>query len=147
MPRTNEQITERLDALLNNDDISADFFGKRAEILALALPFDAAKKYLTAAAIEEGDEPWDSERGTPEKNAAEYLEFAIEKMQTERGLSSNRSVDAYREYLWLLTDDKTLADYEATEYGWYGDAKLRFAAKALGLTEIWNRLTHENVPA
>lgn len=132
--RTPAEILARLSSL---DD---DFFGKRSEVLIFSLSFSDANQFLKDDANEAGWVQYD-----PMTEAASYLEFAIDKMQGERGLSASRSVDAFREYVWLLTDDATAAQYEATDYGWYGHDQLLFAARKLGLIAKWNELTGELV--
>jgi len=138
MTRTPEETIARIEAIQAGGQV-ADFFGKRREILALSLPFEHVKPYLTEEAVAEGPGAWSSL--SPAEEAATYLPFAIGKMQGERGLSAQRSVDAYQELIWLLTDDETTAEYEALDYHSYGRPQLEFAATKLGLTEQWTELT------
>lgn len=131
--RTPDEIVARVESIKGDD-----FFGKRAEVLLLTLPLENVRPFLR----DDFDGEWTA--ADPFAEASEYLEFAVGKMQGERGLSAQRSVDAYREWLWLLTDDATVAEYETLDC-WYGDKNLRFAAQRLGLVEKWNELTGESV--
>jgi hypothetical protein len=64
--------------------------------------------------------------------AIEYLAFAYEKCEDERGLSANRSIDHYEGFFWLLGDAEYGA-FVATEYGWYGRTQLDKASELLGV--------------
>lgn len=45
-----------------------------------------------------------------------YIDFALEKARNKRGISSNRSVWKYDQWLWAL-DDNDFYNVEYTDYG------------------------------
>lgn len=122
--RSQSEIVDRIE---NLDD---DMFGFRFEVLVQALDYDYAKPYLKddVSAAE-----WDVDRlSDTEKEARNYLAFAIGKIEDERGISAERSVIKLREFAWLLGRDDAVAAMDAADYGWYGDLKVRAFAAALG---------------
>lgn len=129
--RTQDEIVARIESI----DSSADFFGKRREVLVVHLNWDHAQPYAVEGTVAE-------EWGEPaEFTAVEaYLEFAVEKIRGERGLSAGRSVDAFHEFLWLYSDDATVETYLETDYGWYGRTQIAYAARQLDLGELFDQL-------
>lgn len=130
--RTEDEIIARIGAIRAEGQF-ADLFGKRQEVLICALPFERAKAegFLREDATE--DQWADEGPGNVHRAASDYVDFAVSKVAGERGLSAERSTQAYGEYVWLLTDDQTHERYDATEYGWYGRTQLAFAFDVLGL--------------
>jgi hypothetical protein len=126
MKPTQDQIVARIEKLMEGNN---DFLGKRKECLIFALDFEHAKPYLV-----EGVEAADWEGPVdPVAAATDYLEFAVSKIVGERGISANRSTDAYGEWVWLALGDDAFADYEAVDYGWYGRTQVGWAADMLGV--------------
>lgn len=136
MTRTANEILDRVQVIGGNR--FQDFFGKRTQVLLRALSYDDLKAsgFMRDGLTREEFDSYDDE--TP----ASYMPFAIDKMLSERGLSSQRSVDAFREWLWLAFDDATEAEYMEIEYANYGRHHLEYAAVKFELTELWNSSAH-----
>lgn len=128
--RTPDQIISRIEEVTESD-----FLGKRREVLIFSLDYDDALPYLKDGI---SPEDWTGGRDKAWKDAREYLDFAISKAVGHRGLSASRSVDAYREWMWLMSEDTSR--FEEQDYQNYGLPMIRFAAHALGLP--WDSLTH-----
>jgi len=62
----------------------------------------------------------------------EYFDFAVEKCINERGISAERSIAHYEEWIWLLGDDKFLDKLKGVEYYPYGEPKLIKIAEEYG---------------
>lgn len=124
MIRTQEEIVERIRWIEHNAE---DLFGTRFQTIVMALDFEHAKPWLQPHVTKE---IWDDGRETPHKEALRYFEFAIEKADGHRGLSAVRSLDHFREWLWLLTDKEE--EFLAINSTNYGAPNLKFAAGALG---------------
>ena len=72
---------------------------------------------------------WLKEEYTPEplteeaviKEMQNYIDFALRKANNERGISSNRSVWKYVQWLWLLEDDELFSfARDDSNYPMYG---------------------------
>lgn len=111
--RTQEEIVERINQLKENGNDPLGF--ERSDLINY-LPFRLAKEWLSDDVTEE---EWNSREGkTPKHQMKDYMEFAWEKANDERGLSAYRSMAHYTSWLWLDGDDylcTTLRDY--TDYG------------------------------
>lgn len=130
--RTEEQILARLEEVKGQD-----FFGFKTEVLVLFLTFENVKPYLNDDVTEE---KWEEIRpkGTPAEQGAEYLPFAIGKIEDERGISANRSVQKFAEWAWLDGQDDLAEQIDdEANYGWYGDQAVRLYADHYGLQ--WTR--------
>lgn len=138
--RTTAEIVERVKEIVESGD---DFFGAERGHLIFALPFEEAKQFLTDDATESSFTRVADVEALRTK-AKDYMGFAVEKMLAERGLSANRSVDHYKGWIWLLTDDETYKRYDAAEYGWYGRNQLRLAAEILGFSDHFDELVTDD---
>lgn len=135
--RTDEQILTRIEMVRPND-----FLGTETGDLIAALSFEAAKSFLKSDATEESFDQWrKSNREAVIAEATNYLEFAVGKMQNERGLSANRSIDHYRAWIWLAFDDETFRRFDDADYGWYGRNQLEIAADILCISDEFKELT------
>lgn len=119
--RTQKEILDRIDEVK-----AEDYFGFEVNDLFTALDYEHAKPFLkpdcTKEQWEDGITPY-----TPEKyrnKISEYLEFAWEKANDERGISASRSQSHFRAWIWLAGDDDVLSRVEAEEYEPYGKPKL-----------------------
>lgn len=101
--RTIAEIKAKIDSQKN-----CDLFGTFVDLLEY-LPFNDAKEYLKP---EITAEQWTNKalsKGTIIAEMKKYMIFALEKASNHRGLSSSRSIDHFKNWLWLLGDDETLA--------------------------------------
>lgn len=119
--RTQDEIVSRIDRIR-----SEDFFGFETSDLVVALDYEHAKPFLASGCTKE---EWDLGRPeyTPEnsrKLIRDYLEFAWEKANDERGISASRSQSHFRAWIWLAGDDEVLAAVESAPYEPYGKPKL-----------------------
>lgn len=105
----------KLLSIINNDT-----FAWIRESIVPALDFDNAKKVLKFKQGVTSDK-WDkvSRRLITDQDVinamTEYLPFAWNKADNERGISANRSIEHYIGWLWLISDDmydKVSHEYE-----------------------------------
>lgn len=98
--RTQEEIMERFEK-------ADDLFGTQKGDLIDYMTFENAKPYLQeeyVAKVENGEEKWEM-KTDPKKEILEYLDFAYDKAEGERGLSAGRSMLHFRTWIWL--DDES----------------------------------------
>lgn len=96
MIRTQEEIKERFDQ-------ADDLFGTQKGDLISYMTFENAKPYLKeeyVKQVESGEEKWEQSTD-PKKEILEYLDFAYEKAEGERGLSAGRSMLHFKTWIWL----------------------------------------------
>ena len=131
--RTDEEILQRIKGIER-----LDWLGFKTQVLVVNLSFEAAKPFLKdEIAAEEWAEDT-SGVGTPAEEGAKYLPFAIGKIENERGISANRSVQKFAEWAWLDGEDDLAVQIDDDQnYGWYGDRAVRLYAEHYGLP--WTR--------
>lgn len=96
MIRTQEEIKERFDQ-------ADDLFGTQKGDLISYMTFENAKPYLKeeyVKQVESGEEKWEQSTD-PKKDILEYLDFAYDKAEGERGLSAGRSMLHFKTWIWL----------------------------------------------
>lgn len=125
--KTQEQIVQKIKE-------SDSVFGFDREVLLTALDYNYAHEFL-----KEKTTPADWARlGYPyseemlREELTKYMEFALDKAASHRGLSASRSVDKISMWAWLLDDD-AYEKVEAAGYENYGVPKLRAACEAFGI--------------
>ena len=94
--RTQEEIMSRFEK-------ADDLFGTQKGDLIDYMTFENAKPHLQEeylAKVESGEEKWDI-KTDPKKEILEYLDFAYDKAEGERGLSAGRSMLHFRTWIWL----------------------------------------------
>lgn len=125
--RTDAEIVARIE-----DRKADDFFGFETSDLIVRLPFEAAKPYLKDGAPSDDWKQLPRDRESLLKEMLDYMPFAWEKANNERGISASRSMSHYMAWAWLAGDDfGDLLTYEyygkenltriCEHYGW--DAK------------------------
>lgn len=80
-------------------------------------------------------EDWAKNADDPAKigeAARSYYEFALGKIEDERGISAERSVVKLREYAWLMGRDDVVAAMDAAPYPMYGAPKVAVFGEAFG---------------
>jgi len=50
------------------------------------------------------------------KEMEKYIDFAFEKAKNERGISANRSIWKFKQWLWAL-EDTEITDFDFEDYG------------------------------
>lgn len=100
--KTQKEILQRIDKIADSD-----FFGVIRSDLICFLEFENAKPFLDDNVTEK---EWAEiyKEPTPENIKAkmkEYLDFAFEKANGQRGLSAQRSMDHYSAWIWLLGEE------------------------------------------
>lgn len=127
--RTDQEIVARIEEISGTD-----MFGSKTVVLLPYLEFEAAKPYLADTVTER---EWGEIRSgvrTPAEEGAAYVEFAVGKMENERGLSANRSVDKFAEWAWLDGEDELARQIDDPDnYGWYGDWAVKLYVDHYGL--------------
>ncbi len=113
--RTDEEILARIEAVKNED-----WLGTQTSDLLVRLPFEKAAPYLKpeVTASEWKQEPRDRDALIAEM--LDYMPFAWNKANDERGISAGRSMDHYAAWTWLVGDD--LGDLR--KYSYYGKDNL-----------------------
>lgn len=104
--RTPEEIVEWY---RERRDGQEDFFGVIGQDVLIYVPFETVREFLKPETTEAG---WEAEPLTDEGvigRMRDYMEFAWDKALGERGISSSRSIDHFRAWLFLLGDDELLA--------------------------------------
>lgn len=94
--RTQEEIMVRFEK-------ADDLFGTQKGDLIDYMSFENAKPYLQEeylAKVESGEEKWEI-KTDPEKEILDYLDFAYDKAEGERGLSAGRSMLHFKTWIWL----------------------------------------------
>ena len=125
MIRTPEEILAQV-KIISPEDI---FGWQRGPLLAV-LPFEHAKPFLIDG-LTEKDYIQDMD---PAHNAVEYLPFAWDKADSERGISANRSIEHFIGWAWLLDEDfyqKLRKSYEE-DYSDYGKKQLILISEHFG---------------
>lgn len=131
--QSTEDIKKQIEEVKNDD-----FFGANREELLSALPFEDVKDFLTEEATEED---WDALRVKTDedvrKAAKKYLPFAIGKALEHRGLSSIRSIDHFKGWVFLVGGPEALEELTNTDYAQYGVPQLKKACELLGIEGEW----------
>lgn len=129
-PRTAEEIIARIHEL----EKEGDFFGHQRGDLLDFLTFDDAKQFLRSEKHEELRAQWASSEPLEEvvkKKMQEYMSFAWEKANNERGLSAGRSIEHMQAWLWLLRDPMS-EEIPNMEFAPYGKPILRAICNKFG---------------
>lgn len=101
------------------------------------LPFLTYEQLKYADLMKESltEEEWTKEVHTPytrenvTQEMREYMPFAWEKAQNQRGLSANRSLIKMQAWMWLLMDDEGIKEMNQVEYAPYGEPVLEYICK------------------
>lgn len=109
-----------------------DIFGFRLEVLASAMTLDTLKKAMPDGEFtsEASEYPVFASENI-DKEAREYLVFAIGKAVNHRGISASRSVDKLREMAWLMGKDDVVEAMDEAGYTEYGVPKLKVFADGM----------------
>lgn len=104
--RTQDAIVEQIN-LRKSDDL----FGFEWHMYLEYLDFEHARQFLKDDVTAE---KWCSSTKTPSQQIIEYMPFAWEKANDQRGLSANRSIEHMIAWLWL--DESPIYDAIVREY-------------------------------
>ena len=121
--RTDDEILARIEEVKADD-----FMGWQTADLIVRLPFEKAKPYLKPKVKAEEWKISPRDRDALLAEMLDYMPFAWEKANEERGLSAGRSMDHYSAWTWLAGDD--LGDLR--EYNHYGKDNLCRICKHYG---------------
>lgn len=122
--RTNKEILARIEAVADRD-----WIGTMRGDLVSRLSFEDAKPFLKddASATDWG-EPRPRDREGILAEMLDYMPFAWEKANNNRGISASRSLEHMSAWLWLLGHDAA-AD-QVLRYDLYGKPRLRAICEA-----------------
>lgn len=117
-----------------------DFFGFGVSDILGALPFEDAKEYLNEEFLSKqtAEEEWESKRLKSDEDVKkamlDYLPFACEKANDERGLSADRSIQHFIAWAWLYDEEfqRNIETMYNTNYAPYGKPILKYISKKLG---------------
>lgn len=114
--RSDEEILEYFEKVR-----AGDFLGTVAGDLIPLLSFEKAKPFLKENAKKGGWVVEPRDKKSVIKKMKDYMEFAWDKALGHRGISSGRSIDHFRSWLWLIRDHDLLAfadnDRNYPQYG------------------------------
>ena len=116
--KTDQEILERIEYVK-----SIDPFGFAASDLIIRLPFDVAKPFLKDDADPTAWKQLPRDKQSVLSEMHEYMDFAWEKANNNRGISAWRSLAHYSAWLWLA--GYTEAADALTDYDQYGKPQLR----------------------
>lgn len=133
MERTTGEILAKMNSLESG---SGDPFGfVRSDLLAF-LDYTSAQRYLKAEVNEAAWKPSSRAEEGIVKTITDYLTFAFEKADDERGLSAARSLYHFSAWLWMLGEaDAADALMEKSEY--YGQNVLAAIAEHFNTPCPW----------
>ena len=124
--RTDQEIIERTKEIK-----SRDWMGTMTGDLVSRLSFDAAKQFLRDDATEaDWGDPKPRDHEAIKAEILDYMPFAWDKANNNRGISAGRSLDHMSAWLWLLGRNKA-AD-EVLHYDMYGKPQLRAICEEFG---------------
>lgn len=107
-----------------------DFFGFKTSDLIGYLDYEHAKEYLKPEVTAEEWARSPSDRESILKEMEEYMEFAWDKANKERGISAGRSLAHFTVWVWMIGDQDRFGDLERYQY--YGKDHLRKLCDAYG---------------
>lgn len=125
--RTQDEIVARYE-----ERKESDMFGFETDEYLYVLDLEHARPYLVI------DSEWAEPELTKEsllEKMKDYMSFANEKADNERGISASRSIMHYIAWIWLLGDDDFLEQVEAAfedDYEPYGKPILAMIEKEYG---------------
>ena len=132
--RTQDEIVARIEERKGND-----FLGWERSDYVAYLDFPLVKPFL-----KEGTTPeqWRVNTTDPRENILDYMEFAWDKANSERGISANRSISHCMAWLWLAGEDALLEKVEHeynTNYCYYGKPILEMICDHFGWDwKVWD---------
>jgi hypothetical protein len=125
--RTIQEIKDQFNKLIPND-----LLGSCCDLLEF-IPYEDAKEFLKP---EVKKEDWTTkllDEKTVIEEMRKYMTFALGKARNHRGISASRSIDHYKNWLWLLGDEETLAFAEnSCNYQNYGVPILKKVCEKYG---------------
>lgn len=129
LARTQDEIVARIEEVRLTGE---DPIGFMAEVLIFNLDYKHAKPFLKE---EVGEHEWTvTKHWDPDREAAEYLDFAIDKIRNHRGISAGRSVQKLSTWAWLLgRDDIAQFMNDENNYAMYGAPAVRHFALHMDL--------------
>ena len=124
--RTQIEIMNRI-----NEVAEHDFFGAQTGDLISFLDFDHAQGFIKEGTTRERWDEITKAITSPANCIADYMGFAWDKANNRRGLSSGRSIDHMRTWLWLDGKDDLAEQIEDYEY--YGKPQLVAVCNEYGI--------------
>lgn len=126
--RTQDEIVKRIRERIDNDMLGFEWH----EYL-MYLDYEHAKEFLKPEADKAR---WDDSRIVPDDNelkqrAIDYMQFAWDKANGCRGISSSRSISHYIAWIWLMGEDGF--DDLFDDYEFYGKPQLERIGSFLGV--------------
>lgn len=110
---------------------AADWLGFERSDLIEYLPFAQAKPFLKEGVT---SEDWQPQSQSPIEKIKEYMSFAWDKANGNRGISAGRSISHMRAWLWLAGEDDFLAKVgNLDDYEYYGKPQLRAICEHLDI--------------
>lgn len=111
-----------------NEGFKNDFFGFGKSDIVDALSFEEAKQYLSKENLQKTNIKEEFENNSLKSKSdvlarmKDYLSFAYDKAENQRGISADRSIQHFIAWAWLIDDEfyKWLESEYETNYHSYG---------------------------
>jgi len=117
LKRTQDEILVRIEEVEGDD-----FFGFQRSDMIDYLDFNHAKPFLKDGVT---SDEWCA-KTNPVEAIREYMSFAWDKCNDERGLSASRSIEHMTAWLWLAGDNEAVDVLEEGLFGHYGADALEY---------------------
>lgn len=124
--RSQDEIAARAEA-------ADDLFGWAQDVLLPHLDYEHAKPLLKDGVTADEWADYTAGEGPLATAITSYYQFALGKIEDQRGISAERSVIKLREMAWLAGRDDVVAAMDAAPYPEYGAPKVAAFAAGFGL--------------
>lgn len=113
-----------------SDVADHDWLGTKRSDLISYMSFEAAKLYLKEGVTPDEWTPRPVDKEAILAEMLEYMDFAWDKANNNRGLSAGRSLEHMQVWLWMLGEET--AAREIDDYSHYGKPQLRAICQKYG---------------
>jgi len=100
------------------------------------LSYEAVKPFLKEGVTEKDWTHKPKDRDSILKQMKDYMTFAWDKANNERGLSASRTMDHYTAWIWMLGDEEVDIFGNIQEYEFYGKPQLKAICDHYGWDDV-----------
>ncbi len=109
---------------------STDWMGTIRNDLISYLPFESAKQFLKDGVTDKDWMAASSDIDSLKARIKDYMDFAWEKANDNRGISAGRSIEHMQAWLWMMGENNVAQEIE--NYSFYGKPQLRAICEKFG---------------